>query len=345
MKAGILERLECLTVREVPDPRLERGSIILKVRACSICSTDLRIFHYGHPRVRLPHILGHEIAGEVIAVGEGVKGYGLGDRVAVTPTVACGECFYCRKGQHVYCQRRKSFGYQLAGGYAEYLYIPPEAVAYGVLNRFPQTVSFVEASLAEPLACCLRAQRSAGVSAGTVVAIIGAGPIGLMHARLARANGATQVILVERDTARLGGRDLEGVSSVVDSSREDPQTAVAGYTEGRGADVVIVACSSPEAQTQSLHLAGNGGRVNFFGGLPPEKPLITIDSNVIHYREISVQGAHGSTPKDNYEALEMIARGIVKVSDLISHTFPLESIVEAFRFAESREGMHVAVCP
>ena len=119
MKAGVLERIECLSVKDVDDPQLERGSIILRVRACSICSTDLRIFHHGHPRVKLPHILGHEIAGEIIAIGEGVQGYGVRDRVAVTPTVACGECFYCRKGLPVYCQRRRSFGYQLAGGYAE----------------------------------------------------------------------------------------------------------------------------------------------------------------------------------------------------------------------------------
>lgn len=345
MKAGVLERIECLNVQEVEDPRLEHGSIILKVRACSICSTDIRIFHYGHPRVRLPHVLGHEIAGEIVAIGEGVQGYAVGDRVAVTPTVACGQCFYCRRGQPVYCQRRKSFGYQMAGGYAEYLYVPPEAVVYGALNQFPPSLSFLEASLAEPLACCLRAQRTSGVSAGMVVAVIGGGPVGIMHARLARAAGAGSVILVERDPSRLVGRDLDSVSVIVDSSWEDPEAAIASRTEGRGVDVVIVACSSGEAQAQSLRLAGSGGRVNFFGGLPPENPHITVDSNLIHYKEISVQGAHGSTPQDNREALDVIASGRVIVRDLISHTFPLESIVEAFRFAESRAGMHVAVCP
>lgn len=344
MRAGVLERIGCLSVNEVPDPRIEPGAIILKVRTCSICSTDLRIFHHGHPRVQLPHILGHEIAGEIVAVGEGVRDYAVGERVAVTPTVACGECFYCRKGLPVYCQRRQSFGYQLAGGYAEQLLVPPKAVAYGVLNRFPPSVSFEEASLAEPLACCRRAQRSAGVGPEMAVVIVGGGPIGIMHARLARAARAEPVILVERDVARLQGVRLDAVSAVVDSSRSDLRAAIADLTEGRGGDVVIVACSSGEAQAQALTLAAHGGRVNFFGGLPPENSHITIDSNLIHYREIVVQGAHGSTPADNREALDLIAEGQVRVRDLISHTFPLESIVEAFRFAESRAGMHVAVC-
>ena len=131
----------------------------------------------------------------------------------------------------------------------------------------------------------------------------------------------------------------------MDSSRSDPQAAIGDLTEGRGGDVIIVACSSGEAQAQALTLAAHGGRVNFFGGLPPESPMIYIDSNLIHYREITVQGAHGSIPKDNREALDMIARGEVSVRDLISHTFSLESIVEAFQFAESRAGRHVAICP
>ena len=345
MKAGILESIEHLVVKEVPDPELERGSVVLRVKVCSICGTDLRIYHHGHPRVELPQILGHEIAGEVAAVAEEVTDYRVGDRVAVTPRIACGECFYCRKGEHIYCQNSRTFGYQLSGGYAEYLLVPSRGIEFGVLNRIAETLSFEEASLAEPLSCCLRAQKASRVSPGDTVVVIGGGPVGIMHCRLAKANDADKVILVERETRRLERVNLASIDKVVDSMKSDPKVEIAILTEGKGGDVVIVACSSAQAQEESFSFAGRGGRINFFGGLPPGRSNIFIDSNVIHYNEVSVQGSHGSTPHDNREALDMFTRKVLEVGDLITHTFPLNSIEEAFHFAESRDGMHVAICP
>jgi len=345
MKAGILEKIEHLVVKELPDPRLEEGSVLIKVKVCSICSTDLRIYHYGDPRVQLPQILGHEIAGEVEKVGEGVTNYRAGDRVAITPRIACGECFYCRKGQHTYCQNGRTFGYQLPGGYAEYLLVPSRGVQFGVLNRVADTLSVEEASLAEPLSCCLRAQKALRVSRGDIVAVIGAGPVGMMHCRLAKVNNASKVVLVERDTRRLEKVELTSIDEIVDSAKSDPEAEILAITEGRGADVVIVACSSAQVQEQSLLLAGRGGRINFFAGLPPGQSKVLIDSNVIHYHEVSVQGSHGSTPHDAREALDMLARKALNASDLITHTFPLDSIEEAFLFAESGKGMHAAIIP
>jgi L-iditol 2-dehydrogenase len=345
MKAAILESIEHIAVKEIPDPELERGSIILKVKVCSICGTDLRIYHYGHPRVQLPHILGHEISGEVEAIADEITDYKTGDRVAVTPRVTCGECFYCRKGQPIYCLNSRSFGYQLPGGYAQHLLIPARGVELGVLNRFADTISFEEASLAEPLACCLRAQRASRVNAGDIVVVVGGGPIGIMHCRLARVNKAGKVIIVERESKRLEKVDLSSIDHIVDSMKSDAREEILTLTEGRGADVVIIACSSGSAQEQFLSLLGRGGRINFFGGLPPAESSIAVDSNVIHYREISLQGSHGSTPRDNREALDMLRRKVLEVGDLITHTFPLDSIKEALLFAESKEGMHVAICP
>lgn len=345
MKAGILERIEHLVVNEMSDPKLERGSVILKVKVCSICGTDVRIYHHGHPRIELPQILGHEIAGEVEAVAGGVTNYRVGDRVTVTPRMACGECFYCLKGQPIYCQNSRSFGYQLPGGYAEYLLVPPRGVEFGVLNRVPSTLSFKEASLAEPLACCLRAQKTSRVISGDTVVVLGGGPVGIIHCRLAKVNDAGKVILVEKESRRLEQVNLSSIDEIVDSTKSDPKVEITALTEGRGADVVIVACSSAQAQEESLSLVGRGGRINFFGGLPPGQSSILVDSNVIHYRQVSVQGSHGSTPQDNSEALDMLGRKVLEVGDLITHTFTLDSIEEAFFFAESKEGMHVAICP
>jgi len=345
MKAAILEKIEHLAVKEVPDPQLEKGSVLIKVKVCSICGTDLRIYHYGDPRVQLPQILGHEIAGEVEMVGEGVTNYRAGDRIAVTPRIACGECFYCHKGQYTYCQNGRTFGYQLPGGYAEYLLVPSRGVQFGVLNKFADTLSFEEASLAEPLSCCLRAQKALRVSDGDIVVVIGGGPVGIMHCRLAKANNASKVVLVERDTRRLEKLDLSSIDEIVGSAKSDSEAEILAITESRRADVVIVACSSVQAQEQALLLAGRGGRINFFAGLPPDQSKVLIDSNVIHYHEVSVQGSHGSTPRDARETLDILARKALNVSDLITHTFPLDSIKEAFLFAESGKGMHAAIIP
>ncbi|MBN2187770.1 MAG: alcohol dehydrogenase catalytic domain-containing protein [Dehalococcoidia bacterium] len=345
MKAGILEAIEHLEVKEVPDPQLEPCSIVLKVKVCSICATDLRIYHQGHARMKLPHILGHEIAGQISAVGSQVSDFQVGDRVAITPRIGCGKCFYCQKGQDIYCLNSLSFGHQLPGGYAQYLLIPECGVRYGVVNTIDDTVSFEEAAIAETVACCLRAQKTSHVGSGDTVVVVGGGPVGIIHCRLAKANGAAKVILVERETRRLGQVNLDSIDKMVDSQKSHVEAEIAALTEDNGADVVIVACSSAWAQEQSLSLAGRGGRVNFFGGLLPDQASISIDSNLVHYREVSLQGSHSSTPNDNREALDMLARGAIAIDDLITHRFPLDSIREAFLFAESRNGMHVAVLP
>lgn len=159
MKAVVLEGAQKLTVKQVPMPEVTGGSVLIRVRACSVCATDLRAYRYGREGLNLPLILGHEVGGEVIQVAPGVTTHRIGERVAVTPRVACGVCYYCRRGQPSYCENHVSFGGALAGGFAEYMLIPKRAVEYGALNPFPENVSFAEASLAEPLSCCIRAQN------------------------------------------------------------------------------------------------------------------------------------------------------------------------------------------
>jgi len=345
MKAGILVRTEHLVVGEVPDPELERGSVIIRVRACSICGTDLRTYRYGHPRVKLPQILGHEIAGEVEAVSGEVVDCKVGDRVAITPRIACGECYYCTNGLHIYCQNSLTFGYDLPGGYADCLAVPLSGVMYGALIKIADGLSFEEASLAEPLSCCLRAQRASQVGRGDTVVVIGGGPVGIMHCRMARVNGAGKIILIEKETKRLRYVDLAAVTTIIDSSKSDPQADVIASTGGGGADVVIVACPSTEAQEQALSMACKGGRINFFGGFPTGQSTISVDSNLIHYRELTIQGSHGSAPSHIGEAIDMLARKDLDVSDIVTHTFPLDSIETAFHFAEKREGMRVTIYP
>jgi len=345
MKAAVLEKLQCLTVREVAEPAPGRGSVLVKVEVCSVCGSDLRMYRRGHPRVRLPQVLGHEISGVIEAVGEDVSAWKTGDRVSITPKIACGHCFYCLKGLYTYCHNGRSFGYQLPGGYAERLLVPSRGVEFGVLNHIGDSLSFEEISLAEPLACCVRAQRKSTVSPGDAVVVIGDGPMGLLHCRLARVNGAEKVILIGRRPERLERVSTAAIDRIADSRRSRPIDEVLELTQGRGADVVIVACSTREAQEEAFSFVGRGGRVNFFGGLPEEQPHISMDSNLVHYCEVSVQGSHGSTPEENKEAVALLVRGTVQVKDLITHIYPLDSIEEAFRFAERKEGMKVAIHP
>jgi len=345
MRAGILERIEHLALREIPCPELQSGSVLIRVKACSICGADLRTYRYGHPRIKLPQILGHEIAGEVEAISDNVTDYRIGDRVVVTPRIACGECYYCANGLDIYCENSLTFGYELPGGYADYMLIPPRGVKYGVLNKIAQDLSFEEASLAEPLSCCIRAQIASKVSYGSTVVVIGGGPVGIMHCRLAKVNGAERVLLIEKNIKRLEYVDQTAIDRIVDSSKSDPEIDIIAATSGRGADVVIVACSSSEAQRQALSIAGKGGRINFFGGLPSGKSIVSIDSNIIHYQEITVQGSHGATPRHTEEAISMLNKRVLGVSDIITHKFPLDSIISAFHLAEKKEGMRIAICP
>ncbi len=344
MKAGILKNIDDLVVEEVPGPRSGEG-IIIRVRVCSICASDLYIYHHGHPRVKLPHIPGHEIAGEIADNPGSLPGFKPGDRVVISPRLFCGKCFYCLRGQYTYCTDSRTLGYELPGGFAEYVQVPLRDSQAGVVNKIPEGLGFEEASLAEPLSCCLRAQRASGVGEGDFVVVIGGGPLGIMHCRLARVNGAGKVVLVHHDPSRLQQVNLDGIDDAVDSTRVEPEQEIARLTGGRGADVVIVACSSVAAQAQAVRLAGCGGRINLFAGLHQDRAGLTLDSDVIHYREISLQGTHGSTPSDCRAALMMLGKGEVGVGDLVSHTFPLDAIKEAFALAEARTGMHVAVCP
>lgn len=345
MKAAFLEKLGQLTVREVAQPELEPGSILIRVKACTICATDLRIYHYGHSRIQLPHVLGHEIAGEIAAVADGVGAYRVGEKVAVAPRVPCGTCFYCRRGEPEYCTNHLTFGYQLPGGFAEYLLVPETAIKSGGLNRFPETVSFAEASLTEPLSCCWRGQHLTRLKAGDTVVVIGGGPIGLMHCRLARFLKAGKIILIGKNLKRLEKVNLSGIDYLVDATGDKTAEEVSTITEGRGADVVIVACSVRRAQEESLLYAASGGRINLFGGLPPNEPPIHVDSNLIHYRELRLMGSHGSTNRENQQALKLIVDGKLAISDLISETFSLDEICKAFTRADSRQGMKVTVCP
>jgi L-iditol 2-dehydrogenase len=345
MQAAVLEALNEIAVREVPTPPAGPGEVLVRVRACAVCGSDIRIFRHGNPRVVPPQTLGHEIAGEVVEVGEGVGGFAVGDRVAVGADVPCGVCPLCREGHGNNCAINYAIGYQFPGGFAEYILLNRTTIDYGPVHRIPDGLSFAEAALAEPLACTINGLETCGLGVGESVVIIGAGPAGLLMAQLARHMGATKIIVAQRSKGRLEVARRFHVDVLVSTTEEDLVERVMQETERRGADVVVTACASPEAQVQSLQLAAMRGRIIFFGGLPKGTPPITLDSNVIHYRELVVTGSHGSVPRHHRAALGLLAAGAVNAKGLITHTLPLDRIREAFDLVETRAGMKVIVEP
>jgi L-iditol 2-dehydrogenase len=345
MKAAIYEGIEKIAIKDVPEPKLTDNNIILRVKACAICGTDVRTFHYGKSNVKPPQILGHEVAGEVVAVGRNVKDFNVGDRVAVCAIVPCGRCYYCSVGLQNLCENFTALGYEHPGGFAEYMAVPPETLATQSINKIPEGLSFEEAAIAEPFACVINGQEISKVSLGDKVVIVGSGPIGCMHIVLSKLHGASKVIVVELSSKRLELAKKFRADVYVSSSEENYIDSVLYHTDGKGADVIIIAASSPKAQEESVRIAAPRARINFFGGLPKEKPYVNLDSNIVHYKELTLQGTSGSLPRHNRIAIELFSSGRVNAKDFISSVIPLENIVDGIKLIESGEVLKVVVKP
>ncbi len=344
MKCAILKEIEKLEIEErrIPDPK--ENEILIKVKSCAICGTDIKVFHHGHKHIVFPRITGHEVSGVVFKVGKNIKEYKEGDRVAVAPAIPCGKCYYCRKGQQTMCDNLKAIGYHYDGGFAEYMLVPEDAVLNGCVNKIPDNLPFEIASIAEPLACVINGQILSRIEIGDTVLILGAGPIGILHSLLAKINGASKIILADISEERIKEAEFTGVY-LIDMNKKDIYQEVKKITDGHMADRVIVAVGSKNAQELSLKLVAKRGSINFFGGLPKESPFIQFDSNLLHYGEFFVVGTHGSTPLHNKIAIELLSSGRINVEKLITHKLSLEKIKDGFEIVENKKGLKVLIIP
>ncbi|MGP3991968.1 alcohol dehydrogenase catalytic domain-containing protein [Streptomyces sp. 3N207] len=344
MKAAVLHRPGALTVEEVAEPDVGADELLVRVRAASICGTDLRILKHGH--FKIPdgqrRVLGHEVAGDVVAIGPAVTGFREGMRVSVTPNVGCGRCDMCRHGYNNMCADYEAFGISIDGGFQELLRVPGFAVQRGNVFGVPDGVSYAEAALVEPFSCCYSGQRALRVGSEDVVVISGAGPIGAFHVLLGKLAGARKVIVSNRSRPRLDLAAGLGADVCASVEEQDLAQVVREHTDGRGADVVITAVSDPQVQAQAAELLATHGRLNYFAGLGARQ-TIPVDSNAVHYKGLTLTGTTGSTNGDYGRCLRLVGERRVDLSPLVSEVFPVEKIHDAFAYAASGAGLKAVV--
>lgn len=343
MKAAVLYAPNQMRLETVADPAPERGDLVLRVRAATICGTDIRVFRGRKTAgIRYPSTIGHEFSGEVVATG-GPSPFMIGQRVGVCPPIPCGHCTQCLRGLENLCPDLQAIGYEIDGAFAEFIRIPARAVELGNVHVLPDHVGAEAAALVEPLSCVLNGQNKVGLRQGDTVAILGAGPIGMLHAKLARLRGAARVIVSEPNAARRAAALRAGADVVLDPAAGDLRAAIRTETRGQGADVVICAIGLAALATQAIGLAAKGGRISLFAGFTKGE-MATLDVNAIHYDELLVTGAFGLTRRDYAATLDMVADGRIDLSDMVTHRFGLADIEHAFAVAESGAAMKVALC-
>jgi len=350
MRAAVFHGVEDIGVEDVPKPECPRDGLLVEVKACGICGTDARTYFNGDERAKPPWILGHEMTGIVEQIGDEASkdtDVQVGQRIHVISTLSCGVCEYCRLGLENICIDRGLLGYYPhPGGYAEYMAIPHLALRN--VMKVPDDVPLEHATLTDPFSDALNGVEHLQVKLGDTAAVIGAGPIGTMQAQMIRASGARKVIVADISRQRLDlARTVLGGDNVVyvGGNGEDIVRGVLSETGGKGADRIIVACSSNKAQEDALPMAKKRARIVYFGGLPKTRPTINFASNYLHYGELEVTGAYASTYKQQHLALDMIQSGVLRADQIITHIIPLAEINDGFEHIHSGQALKVVVKP
>ncbi len=345
MKAAMLTGKESILIQDVPTPEIGDGDVLLKVRSAFVCGTDVRFYLNGKPGTdeNHPRILGHEFAGVIEKVGRSVKGYEPGMRVAVAPNYGCGICDLCVSGHSEMCKESEALGVSVDGGFAEYVRIPEPAVRQGNISVLGEGISFSEAALAEPLSCVYNAYEKIGIYPGDAVLVIGSGPIGIMHCLVALMAGASRVFIsdISDDRMELARSIDRRIEKLPAGAALLP--ALTEATNGKLADLVITAASVGAIQEQAFSLAGQNGRIMFFGGLPGGKSVVSLDTNEIHYKQLLVGGTTRQSLRQYRKCLELIASKAIDVRPIITAESTIEDVVQAVLEARSGKGLKRAI--
>ena len=335
MKAAVFQGAGRVDAGEWPQPSIGPGELLVKVRGCGLCGSD--IAKIVDPTTRAPAVFGHEVVGDVADAGEGVAGFAQGHRVVVAHHVPCGTCHYCRRGSESMCRDFKRSNLD-PGGFAEYVRVPAANVRSATF-RVPDHVSDEEATFVEPLACCLRAVERARVEPGDTVLVVGLGSIGCLFVQLLRRAGAT-VIGIDQDAARSALARSFGI----DTTDATEGVALARrLSEGRGADHVVVTGGGAAVLPWAAEALRDGGAVHYFAG--GDGSALPLALTTLYHRELTITATYSSSPATLSRAFWLIAAGKVDVAGLISHRLPLARLAEGVELMRRREALKVYVTP
>ncbi|MBN2323136.1 MAG: alcohol dehydrogenase catalytic domain-containing protein [Spirochaetes bacterium] len=345
MKAVVYEGVAKVAIREAAKPQVKDGSVVIRVHSCAICGTDVKAYTIGIASIKPPVTLGHEFTGSVHEAGKNVKGFSLGDRVTLATTLPCGNCRMCEKGLFNLCTDKLPVGTFIDGAFAEYVEVPERGIVHGNLIKVPEMLSDDEGALSEPLGCVINSQNIVQVGFPDTVAVIGAGPLGLLQAETAKARGALKTVLVQRSKRRFETARGFKIDHVVCSEETDPYEAVMELTGGNGADVVINAAPSLEAAALAFRIVAKSGRVSLFASMPKDDPSLSVDLNRIHYNQVAVYGASDSTARNHRDAVRLLSSGAISTGRLITHTLPLDDFFRGIDLIKKREALKVVIRP
>jgi len=342
MKAIILHAPGKYSLEHVKRPVCPDDGILLKVEFCGLCGSDLRTLRDGHKNVVLPAIIGHEVSGIIEETGKSYKGSFIpGNWLCAAPNVYCGKCRFCLAGRFDLCENLREIAQHWPGGFAEYMVIPAEALNLGVIRLLPSGLKPEYGCIAEPASSCISAQEKLNVGLGDSVLIIGTGPIGSIHICIAHARGASKIIVADIAPKRLEMCRAFGPDYCINTHETDVIKETRKLTDGVGADVVITANPVPITQSQALEAAAKGGRIAFFGGLPHNASKVELDTNLIHYKALTVIGTTGFAPKHHILALEMMRAGLIPGEKLVSQILPLDDFASGVEMAAEGRAMKV----
>jgi len=331
-------------MRDVPEPTPRDGEVLLAIEQCCVCGTDLRTFRKGDPKITPPRILGHEFCGRVLESRADNLNVSVGDRVVMYIVLVDGVDRYTETGRENLSAHRTTMSYHHDGAFAPRMVVPATGVRNRCLFRVTSDIPSEQMALAEPLGCCINAHSRLRIGLKDTVAVVGAGPIGIMHACLARLEGAQKVFVIDTNPKRLEiakGFDLDGILlATPDGAHRDELRRL---TNGFGPDVTIVAVSSGRAQNDALDMAAKAGRICFFAGLPKTEPETPLNVNHIHYKELEITGSYSEKKSDFHAAFELLHSGRFPADKIVTHRLPLERTPDAFPLMESGDALKVCI--
>ncbi len=340
MRVAMYYSNDDVRLEEMEKPSTGPGELLVRIEASGICGSDVMEWYRAH---KVPLVLGHEIAGEVVETGEGVERFRVGDRVAVTHHVPCMTCHYCRSGHQTVCETLRTTSFD-PGGFAEYVRVPAINVERGTF-MLPDDVSFEEGSFIEPLACVLRGQRQARFFPGCSVLVIGSGISGLLHIMVARALGAGRIIATDVVDYRLEAAGRLGAEETIGAD-DDVPARFRELNEGRGADLVIACAGATPAIEQALEAVGRMGTVLFFATTRPEVRIPLAINEFFWRNEVTLTSSYAGSPANCETALELIRAGRLPVTETVTHRLPLEDTGAGFALVASpRDSIKVIIEP